>query len=199
MDNLVPYLESLVFAANQPVTRKEMRYTLENCFDTKIKPEDIDGALESLMAKYQDDQFAMEVIEIAGGFQFLTKPAYHHVIGSYLRQITRKRLSRVVLETLAIVAYKQPVAKSELEKIRGVNCDYAIQKLLDKELVEISGRGEGPGRPLLYVTSEKFMDYFGLRDIGDLPKLKEFETTENTLGQTAPDDEEIPMHVDESE
>jgi segregation and condensation protein B len=194
LDNLVAYIESLIFAAEQPVTRKEMRYALENAFDTRIAKETFEEALGKLMARYKSDEFAIEIVEIAGGFQFLTKPAYHHVIGSYLRQITKKRLSRVALETLAIIAYKQPVTKSELEKIRGVNCDYSIQKLLDKELVEISGRAEGPGRPLLYTTTEKFMDYFGLKGLADLPKLKEFEQPDNAIGQPAPE-EELPAET----
>ena len=86
------------------------------------------------------------------------------------------------LETLAIVAYKQPVTKSDLEEIRGVNCDYALQKLLEKELVMISGRSEGPGRPLLYATTDKFMDYMGINSLNDLPKPKEFKETENSVG-----------------
>ncbi|HLF65032.1 MAG TPA: SMC-Scp complex subunit ScpB [Saprospiraceae bacterium] len=182
MDKLVLYIESLVFAAPMPINRKDIRYALENTFEVKIPEEDIERALEELQQKYQSDTFAVEVVEIAEGFQFLTKPAFHHVIGNYLKQITHRRLSRVALETLAIIAYKQPVTKSQLEQIRGVNCDYAIQKLLEKELIEISGRSEGAGRPLVYVTSEKFMDYFGLKNISDLPKLKELQSAENVIG-----------------
>ena len=107
----------------------------------------------------------------------------------FLRQTTRKRLSRSALETLSIVAYKQPVSKPELEKIRGVSCDYAIQKLLEKELVMIVGRSDGPGKPLLYATSAKFMDYFGLKSIEDLPQPKEFQEPDNTIGEMASDDE----------
>jgi segregation and condensation protein B len=147
LDNLVTYIESLVFASDTPITREEIRYALENCFDTTLQPDDVDQGVEALKEKFADEHFAIEVQEIAGGLQFLTKPAYHHVIGSHLKQITKKRLSRVALETLAIIAYKQPVTRSELERIRGVNCDYAIQKLLDKELIVIDGRSDGPGRP----------------------------------------------------
>ena len=190
MDNLVIYIESLVFASDSPITREEIRYALENCFDTQITPEAVDDAVEGLKEKFNDDQFAIEVNEIAGGLQFLTKPAYHHVIGSHLKQITKKRLSRVALETLAIIAYKQPVTRSELERIRGVNCDYAIQKLLDKELITLDGRSDGPGRPLLYSTSEKFMDYLGLKDLKDLPKLKDFHQVDNSIGEPAPVEED---------
>ena len=102
----------------------------------------------------------------------------------HLRQATKKRLSQAAMETMAIVAYKQPVSKSELEEIRGVSCDYAIQKLLEKELVIISGRSEGPGRPLLYGTSDKFMDYMGINSLNDLPKPKDFKEAENSIGDT---------------
>ena len=191
MDNLVTYIECLVFATDQPITREELRYALENCFETKIPAADVDIALHNLVEKYQNGDFSIEPVEIAGGFQFLTKPAFHHVVGSHLRQITKRRLSRVALETLAIVAYKQPVAKSELEKIRGVSCDYAIQKLLEKELVEISGRSDGIGRPLLYSTTEKFMDYFGLKNLNELPKLKELQNAQSSIGESAPVEEEV--------
>jgi segregation and condensation protein B len=129
-------------------------------------------------------------VEIAGGYQFLSKGAYHPTIGVFLRQTTNKRLSRSALETLSIVAYKQPVTKSELEKIRGVSCDYAMQKLLEKELVIIMGRSDGPGKPLLYGTSTKFMDYFGISSMEDLPKPKEFSNPDNSIGELAPIEEE---------
>ena len=99
-----------------------------------------------------------------------------------MKQQHRKKLSTASLETLAIIAYKQPISKVDIEAIRGVNCDYAVQKLLEKELVSISGRAETVGKPLLYKTSEKFMSYFGLKNIQDLPKPKELELTENSIG-----------------
>ena len=92
-------------------------------------------------------------------------------------------MSQAALETLSIVAYKQPISKTEIEQIRGVSCDYAIQKLLEKELVAILGRSESPGRPLLYGTSERFMDYFGIKSLKDLPKLKDFKEVENEIGE----------------
>ena len=115
---------------------------------------------------------------------------YHHTIGTYLRQNTHKKLSKSALESLAIIAYKQPVTKTEIESIRGVNSDYTIQKLLEKDLIEISGRSEGPGKPLLYSTTSKFTDYFGLKTIDDLPKVKELENTDNQIGEQAPIEEE---------
>jgi len=113
----------------------------------------------------------------------VTKSAYHHIAGHYLKQLTKRRLSKVALETLSIIAYKQPVSRAEIEQIRGVNADYAIDKLLEKELIEIAGRSSGPGKPLLYTTSGKFMDYFGLRSMEDLPQLKEFIAASEEIGE----------------
>ena len=130
----------------------------------------------------------------------MTKPEYHDIIGTWLKNQSNKKLSTASLETLSIIAYKQPVTKSEIEAIRGVNADYTVQKLLEKELCEIIGRDEGPGRPLLYGTTDKFMNYFGLKDITDLPKLKEIENDEeNSIG--VPDDfhEMEVLHVNEEE
>lgn len=112
----------------------------------------------------------------------MTKGAYHHIIATYLKQTSNQKLTKAAMETLSIIAYKQPVMKSEVEAVRGVGCDYTIQKLIDKELVEIVGRDDGPGRPLLYGTSEKFMDYFGLRSVADLPKIQEIVPEGNTIG-----------------
>jgi segregation and condensation protein B len=104
-----------------------------------------------------------------------------------LKQQSRRRLSNSALETLSIIAYKQPVIKSEIEKIRGVNCDYSIQKLLEKELIEIRGKSDAVGRPLIYGTSAKFMEYFGINDLKDLPTPKDFAPEENTIGEERED------------
>lgn len=190
-NKLDTHIESLIFVAQQPVKREEIRYNIENALETKIDPDDLDIALQRLQEKYWDDNFAIEIVEVAEGFQFVTKGAYHHLIGHYLKQLTKKRLSRVALETLAIIAYRQPVSRAEIEQIRGVNADYAIDKLLEKELIEIAGRSSGPGKPLLYTTSGKFMDYFGLKSIEDLPQLKEFQLPEEAIGEPSPLEEVV--------
>lgn len=134
--------------------------------------------------KYEHEDFAFTIVEISGGFQFMTKNDYHDTVGTLLKQKTKKRLSKSALEALAIVAYRQPITKIEVEQIRGVNSDYSIQKLLEKELVTIVGRSEKPGRPLLYATSPKFMDYFGIQSLKDLPKVKDFKEEEvNEIGE----------------
>jgi len=192
-ERLDALVESLIFVAQQPVTREDIRYHLENALQARVEPEDVEAALARLQERYWDDLYAMEIVEIAGGFQFVTKGAYHHIAGLYLKQLTKRRLSKVALETLAIIAYRQPVSRAEIEKIRGVNSDYAIDKLLEKELIEIAGRSEGPGKPLLYRTSGKFMDYFGLKSMGDLPQLKDFKMPDEEIGEPFALDEVVPM------
>lgn len=191
MDRIVPHIESLVFTTDQPISLKEIRACLEEVLEASFSEEEIVEAIRNLQARYQGEAYAFELQEIAEGFQFLTKPAYHNTVGTYLRQTTRKRLSRAALETLSIIAYRQPTTKTTLEKIRGVSCDYSVQKLLEKELVEIVGRDEGPGRPLLYGTSAKFMDYFGLKSLSDLPKPKEFKEADFEIGERAPIEEPV--------
>jgi len=183
MENkLAQHIEALIFVADPSVTLKEIKSCLEEQMNTSFSKEELTNVIEELIQKYQQDNFAMEIIEISDGYRFMTKGAYHPVLSVYLKQSTNKKLSKTALETLAIIAYKQPVEKSEVEKIRGVGCDYSIQKLLEKELVEILGRSEGPGKPLLYGTSQKFMDYFGLTSIKDLPKTRDLTTVENQIG-----------------
>lgn len=196
---LAQHIECLIFTADQPINLKDIRNCLEEAFGLKFSKEELQENLTALIEKYQDDRFSFEIQEIAEGYQFLTKPAYHNTIGTYLKQSTTRRLSRSALETLSIVAYKQPVTKTELERIRGVNCDYALGKLLEKELVSIMGRKDGPGRPLLYGTSDKFMDYFGLKSLRDLPTPKDFKLPDSSIGEQAPIEEVIEKALSNEE
>ncbi|MEM9835870.1 MAG: SMC-Scp complex subunit ScpB [Bacteroidota bacterium] len=183
MDHLPQHIEALIFAAPSPIGLEELTDVLEEAFGLRFATAELEAAIEALKERYADPAHSFEVVEVAGGFQFMSKGAYHQTIGTHLRQSTNKRLSRSALETLSIVAYKQPVTKSELEKIRGVSCDYAIQKLLEKELVTISGRADTVGKPLLYGVTNKFLDYFGIKDLADLPQPKDFQQVENTIGE----------------
>lgn len=183
MDKLTHHIEALVFVAENALSFKDLKNCLDEQFATNFKKSIIEKAVDELIEKYQSDKFAIEMVEISNGYRFMTKGAYYPTVATFLKQSTKKKLSKSALETLAIIAYKQPIEKSELEKIRGVSCDYSIQKLLEKELVEIIGRSEGPGRPLLYSTSEKFMDYFGLKSIQDLPKTRDISTAQNSIGE----------------
>ena len=189
MEHLTQHIESLIFTTDHPISLEEISAVLEEAFGLRFADEVLLSSVTDLHMRYQEPEYAFEMVEVAGGYQFMTKGAFHNTIGVFLKQTTRKRLSRSALETLSIIAYKQPVTKSEMEKIRGVSCDYAVQKLLEKELVIIQGRSEGPGKPLLYGTSEKFMDYFGLKSLDDLPKPKEFADPENSIGEQTPIEE----------
>ena len=181
LENLALYLESLIFASDKSISITDLKTTVNTHFKSKLKVVALEEAIDSLTQKYQSDNFSFELVCINEGYQFMTKGAYHPVIGQHLRLESKKKLSKSALETLAIISYKQPSTKSQIESIRGVNCDYAVQKLLEKELIEMKGREEGPGRPLLYGTTQKFMDHFGLSDLNELPKLKEFETNEDNV------------------
>lgn len=152
-------------------------------FEADVPIEDIETALMKLEEKYADDNFAFQPLNSGGGYQFLTKPAYQASISILLKQQSKKRLSTSSLETLSIIAYRQPITKGEMEQIRGVNCDYAVQKLLEKELIEIKGKSDGVGRPILYGTTVNFMDYFGINNLKDLPTPKDFTQEENQIGQ----------------
>jgi len=182
MDYLANHIEALVFCSPKPITETDIQSCLKEMFDADVPADDISDGLKTIKEKFTADSFSFELVKSGGGFQFLTKPAYQASIGILLKQQSKKRLSNSALETLAIIAYKQPVTKSEAEQIRGVSCDYSIQKLLEKELVEIQGKSEGVGRPLLYGTSQKFMDYFGINDMKDLPTPKDFVSEENEIG-----------------
>ena len=186
LEHLDKHIESLIFTSEHPILIREIKAALEKAFEQSFDRKQIQKSIDQLMTKYESVNFAFEIVNISGGYRFMTKAAYHQTVGSHIKNQNRKNLSKAALETLSIIAYKQPIPKSEVEVIRGVSCDYSIQKLLEKELVEITGRSEGPGRPLLYGTSEKFMDYFGLKSIQDLPKLTDLETEAD--GEHSPDD-----------
>jgi segregation and condensation protein B len=177
ISNLIPHIEALIFASEKPLTTLEITDLINNAFgfmEDKIMLDQIESAIEGILEKYKAEFYPFEVRESGGGWQFLTKKDFHKTVAQLNGEKFLKRLSTAALETLSIVAYKQPVTKSEIEAIRGVSSDYAIQKLLEKDLIVITGRNEHlPGQPLVYATSKNFMDYFGLNSTDDLPKLKE--------------------------
>jgi segregation and condensation protein B len=179
-------IESLIFVSAEPLKLEDILACLESYHKEKIDKALVLESLDQIKEKYSKEDYAFELAEIAEGYQFMTKGAYHPIVKTFLNQMNQKRLSRTALETLAIIAYKQPVSKPDIERIRGVNCDHTIQKLLEKELISIEGRGEGAGKPILYVTSEKFMNYFGLKSIEQLPTIKEFDSGYNEIGEEIP-------------
>lgn len=184
MDFLQNHIEALVFCSPTATKVADLKACLSEMFNADVPEADIEAALQRIDQKFQAEEFSFQLYKSAGGYQFLTKPAYQASIGIMLKQQSKKRLSTSAMETLSIIAYKQPISKTEVENIRGVNCDYAIQKLLDKGLIEIQGKAETIGRPILYGTSPKFMEYFGINDITELPTPKDFTNEVNTIGET---------------
>ena len=179
MEDIEQHIEALIFVSEQSIRIEEVIYCLQAAFEQDFTADEIGRYLQSITQKYQDQKFAIELVKINNGFQFLTKKTYHQVVSLLQAQRAKKKLSQAAMETLAIVAYKQPVTKTDVEQIRGVNCDYSIQKLLEKELIAIVGKSDTVGKPILYGTSSIFMDYFGINTIDELPQLKEF--TDNTV------------------
>ena len=182
MNLLKQNIEALIFASEESITLKEISASLKNTFDWEATDEQMLDAIAELKEKYSSEEFSFELVEIAEGFQFLTKKDFFPTVSALIQHKARKRLSTSALETLSIIAYKQPITKNEVEQIRGVNCDYAVQKLLEKELIEIKGKSDTPGRPLIYVTSKSFMDYFGISSVRDLPQLKDIHVEQNEIG-----------------
>ena len=183
MEFLQNHVEALIFCSPAPLKLSEIRSTLTEMFNAEVPETDIEGAVHRLQEKYAAPEFSFYPLQLAGGYQFMTKPEYQASIGIFLRQQSKKQLSASAMETLSIIAYKQPITKSEVEQIRGVNCDYAVQKLLEKELVEIKGKSDSIGRPLLYGTSRKFEERFGINSLKDLPAPKDFSADENKIGE----------------
>ncbi len=183
MENIEQYIEALIFVSEQSIRAEEVLYCLQAAFEQDFTAEEIDRHIQNIAKKYQNESFAIELVKINNGYQFLTKKAYHQVVSLLQAQRAKKKLSQAALETLAIIAYKQPVTKIEVEQIRGVNCDYSIQKLLEKELIAIVGKSDTVGKPILYGTSGVFMDYFGINSIDELPQLKEFTDNSLSIGE----------------
>jgi segregation and condensation protein B len=175
--NLIPHIEALIFASDKPLTSLELTELANNAFgfmEDKISLDQVEAAIDGITEKYASEFYPFEMKQSGGGWQFLTKKDYHKTIAQLNGDKFLKKLSAAALETLSIIAYKQPVTKGEIEAIRGVSSDYAVQKLLEKELIIITGRNEKlPGHPLVYATSKNFMDYFGINSADDLPKIKE--------------------------
>ena len=177
ISTIIPHIEALVFASDKPLTALEVTEYVNNALgfiEDRANLDQVESAIEGIKEKYDSEFYAFELKQSGGGWQFLTKPEYHKTVALINGDKFIKKLSTASLETLAIIAYKQPITKSEIESIRGVNCDYAVQKLLEKDLVIISGRNEDAvGKPLIYNTSKSFMDYFGINSADELPKISE--------------------------
>lgn len=170
-------IEALIFSTDDPLPESDIIKAIKGIDgdDTEITPGDVESCVEELNKSYDEKNIAFKILKIAGGFIFATKPEYAKYVGYLSSEKSKRRLSQAALETLAIIAYKQPITKPELESIRGVNSDYILNTLLEKSLIAIKGRAETIGRPLLYGTTDEFLKYFGLNKISDLPKPREIE------------------------
>lgn len=165
-------LEAILFSSAKPVTARKLHKGLQ-----EYSAEDITGAVQGLMAEYRDANRAVEIVEVAGGYQMRTKVAYR----DHVRRFVKEReggLTRPMLETLAIIAYRQPVAKRDIDSLRGVDSARTIRQLLDRKLIEIAGRNEELGKPIIFRTTVRFLELFGLKDIRDLPTIREIESLE---------------------
>ncbi|MFA6945651.1 MAG: SMC-Scp complex subunit ScpB [Pedobacter sp.] len=176
------FIEALIFASDKSISEEEIQQVLAELSEAQISVSEINALIEQIRQKYLDLNLAIELVQLNGGYQFLTRKEFYPVVNQLQIQRSRKKLSQAALETLSIIAYKQPITKLEIEQIRGVNCDYTVQKLLEKELISIAGKSETVGKPLLYATSGIFMDYFGINSTNDLPQLSELVPESNAIG-----------------
>jgi segregation and condensation protein B len=178
------YIEALIFASDTSLRLEEITICLQATLEKDIDHQEVLNALDLIKERYQNQNSALELVKIANGYQFLTRAEMLPIINQLHIHKSKKKLSQSALETLAIIAYRQPITKLEIEQIRGVNCDYTIQKLLEKDLISMAGKAEGPGRPILYHLSTYFLDYFGINSIADLPQPKDFEdNTTSNIGE----------------
>jgi segregation and condensation protein B len=187
--NLSALLEAIVYLAKEPVPLDAIHKALPD-----VDRKELQEKLNALIEQYRVAEHGIEIREVAGGYRFSTKPEHHEVLKEFIKsQIPVTRLSLAALETLAVIAYKQPVTVPEIQDIRGVHATSVIKTLLDKKFITTAGRKEVLGRPILYKTTKDFLVHFGLKDLGELPSMEEFEELIKTQ---ASGEEEI---VEESE
>lgn len=173
-------IEALIFGAREPLSVRQIQALYEvpgpeGSEPRKIDYDSIARLVEELNGEYTASDRPYRIVQIAGGYQFATQPAYAEWLGKLYKEQTRRKLSQSSIETLAIIAYKQPITKPEIESIRGVNCDYVLSTLLEKDMATIVGRAPTVGRPLLYGTTKEFLKHFGLNELSDLPRPREIQ------------------------
>lgn len=202
IEQLMLHVEALIFASERPVTQMEMIEMISQSVEDTIEIDRISACIDAIREKYEAEYYPFQLREVGGGYQFLTKKAFHKTVLQLNGDKYIKKLSTAAMETLAIIAYKQPITKAEVEFIRGVSADYSIQKLLEKELIVIAGRNEEMvGKPLIYTTSKNFMDYLGINSPADLPQLKDVTNMDIVMPTDAaaatPDDQPEPIMVNQ--
>ncbi len=195
MAELIDILEALVFVHRGPLTKK----TIEGILKDDFTPEEVSDALEGLKARYEEKAGVITLLELAGGFELGTRADLAEWIRKMDHYEHHRHLSRPALETLAIIAYRQPVTRAEIESIRGVNVERILRNLMDKKLIRILGRKDVPGKPIVYGTTKEFMNYFGLKSLSDLPALKEFAEAEMPPAEEGQEDAAILPMEEEGE
>lgn len=182
-------IEAILFVSEKPVALDDIKKVFETVGAAELKK-----IIQELKEDYEKRDAGVQVAEIAGGYQMLTSSKYASYLKEFFKTRHKEKLSKPALETLAIVAYKQPVTRADIEIIRGVNSDGVAAHLLEKELIKAVGRKDVPGKPFLYGTTKQFLEYFGLKSLDNLPKLEEFPTL-----QPAASDNIIPLEEGEKE
>ena len=162
-------LEALMFISAEPLSPKELKAVVD------LHEADIEDLMEDLISEYSERDGGVLIGRIAGGYQMHTNPRHGNLLRKFSGSVKSQKLSPAALETLAIIAYRQPFTKAEVEQLRGVNSDGVMKSLLEKRLIKIMGKKEAPGRPMLYGTTREFLQYFGLNDLTELPTLKDLE------------------------
>ena len=175
-------VEALLFASPEPLTQSQLNAIFEPDF---VNPDltTLENIIEDLKDQYNKNDNAFTIVQIASGYQLVSRSEHEIFIRRLLKKSSRLALSNASLETLAIIAYRQPVNRFEIESIRGVDSSGVLKTLLSKNLIKIKGRDSGPGRPLLYNTTEKYLEYFGLKNITEMPKLSELTELDKTDSQ----------------
>ena len=188
-ENLKALIEAIIYVAPEPVTLEAIVKSLEGEERDRVKEK-----LRELMEDFEQPQHGVQIRQIAGGYKFSTKPEHHDVLRKFVKSLKPPvRLSKPALETLAVIAYRQPVTAPEIDDIRGVDCGGVIHTLLERKLVVTAGRKNVVGRPILYRTSRDFLVHFGLKDLSELPSLREFEElARQALGPELAVEESVP-------
>lgn len=169
-------IEALIFASSEPISAEKIRaIILESGDQIEFDEETVEAFVDKLNQRYDEMGLSFRIEHLAGGYTFVTQSKYHYWLSVFQHQNAYRKLSQSAIETLAIIAYRQPITKPEVDQIRGVDSGYIIRQLMEKTLIEVSGRADSPGKPLLYRTSKNFLKHFGLNSVSELPKPREIE------------------------
>jgi segregation and condensation protein B len=195
MQEIKRIIEALIFVSDNPISVNQISEILKDTGEDVIRQ-----IIQELNEEYKVTNRSFTIQEVAGGFRMVTKPELAPWLRAFYRSKVKERLTRPSLETLAIIAYKQPVTKPEIEAIRGVNVDGVITTLLDRNLIRIAGRKDTSGRPLLYATTDEFLEHFGLKSLSEIPKLPELQQmTDVTAGVATMKMEAIQENIQEKQ